>query len=421
MLTIKSATGSSPTTLCLYTPFRGLPAPTSRVSEYHPGYTKEMIPLPPEAVRPEAGWNKLDFPVWGLSRAAEMHVLLTGDDWATLRGQLAAARSVTVAWDDDAGGTGSATLYVVDAVPVSDSRATVGEGDDTQVLYWLTLTDVRDNWCEAMYTSAATYTDMPPATWGDLLEDLILQATGVTVSSTLIDGLVGGYPLPNAYFSPLRLRGRNACALADAVAALLQLRILVSPTGGVTVQDAAAARTTLAVPVTDLAAGGYRKPSDTTAATLQVTQYDQDGIVGAAEQSVGGGVDGDLAVWLPFGPAGWGEWAAGYALWTDIDVPDMGFAGFVAHPTSSAVDRWVLDHENGITWWLDGCPWPLVGSPGGAVYQPERLLNACRILDTNGCLSNIRFTWRKPDGTIYCETLEDCPVCADEPAPAPCP
>lgn len=420
MLTIASSTASQPVVYPLDLPFDGLAAPTRRAPQYPAGYTREVVPRPPEVPATDPGWNRLDWPVHGASRAAEMNALLTGDDWAALRTQLSAARAVTVAWDDGAGGTGSAKLYVKDVVAVSDSRPGLA-GDDTQVLYWLTLADYRFTAASVSYAATA-YTETPPATWGDLLADLILQAFGQSLANVAgLNSAVSSFPPPTTYFSTLRLRGRNVVTLADAVAGAIQVRLYVALDGTVSWQTAATASAALVPPVGDLAAGGYRTPNKGRAASLFVTEYDANGIASLGTQVVGGGVTGTLDVWLPYCSSGWAAWAAQYTAWTDVPAPDMTFAGYPGYPASAAVDRFLLDHDAGTCSWLSdgaGYPWPLVGTPFAAV--PERPVNFCAILDTHGCWAGLRVTWRKPDGTFTCEDVVACPTCPDEPAPAHC-
>ena len=346
MLTIKKPGSSTEYVACV--PFADCPHPLPRIPDT---VGRDVVPVPRLRGRLAAAYNTLDWPVWGLTRPAELHVLLPGDEWATLRASLDADRAVTVTFGDGINDDQTASMYVVESVPVSDSRDAPAETPSgEQVLYWLTLSDGRYQWAQETYSSGA-YTGTAPASWGALLSDLILQATGQTVTAATINALTGSYPVPSVYFSSTSLRGRNVCTLTDAVAAALNLRVHVALDGTVTVQDASAAVSALSAPVDELNAGGYRESR--TAATLNCVEYTSSGVASSGTQAVSGGESGELTVWLPYGAGGWSTWATGYAAWSNGSIVNMGFAGFPTAPASALVDRFVVAHDDGMSWWVN--------------------------------------------------------------------
>jgi hypothetical protein len=416
MLTIRKA-GSS-TSYCLDSPFEGLPDPGVRLIPYHPSYTRDPLPLPPPPEPRVARWNCLDFPVWGLSRYAEMHVLMTGDDWAALSDSLDATGAVEVYWGGGADATdatdGSVSLRVVDAVPVADTRCTStlsGAPGGEQVLWWLTLSDARLRWAEVVYTNSP-YSTTAPSTWGVLLSYLA-GLLGQTIDAASIDSLVhADYGRPSDVFAPAFLRGRNVSVIIDAACAAINLRALVSTAGALSFQTVSAAASALTFTATDLSTGGLRQNG--WVETLSVVSYDRGGATGVYSVAAGGAA-GTLTVWLPHDATGRSRYATDYAAWVARDTPDLTLAGYHAPPASSIVGRWVLDHEAAVTHLRAdpaAYPWPLVGVPG-ATLPGDQPFNFCVVRDGDGDIIDIRITWKKPDGTFECEEVPDCPECEE--------
>jgi hypothetical protein len=411
MLTIRDAASESATEYVLCVPFEGLPDPEG-LEPWHPSYEKDPLPLPPKPQPCIARWNCLDFPLWGASRHAAMHVLLTGDEYADLDAALGATKQVKVKWGDEQTSlTGDVLLHIVDAVPVADSReSTTSSIGGEQVLWWITLADPRYRNAQITYESGA-YTTAAPATWGELLSDLIDQWNGQTYSASTIDALIDAdYGRPTDLFASTYLRGRNVAVLIDAVCAIVNLRPYVAPeTGEVTLHTATSAA--LSLTTTDLHAGGLR--SQRIAATLSVVEYNRGGVTSTASVAVTGGDNGTLTVWLPLDSTGRTQYAADYKLWVAGDVPDMTLAGFHTPPTSPRVGRWVLDHDAAVTHLRadpDDYPWPLVGRPGETLPN-DQLVNICVVRDGYGYVIDVRLTWKKPNGTYECELAPDCPEC----------
>jgi len=423
MLTISSATASTPTAFPACIPYDGFPPPRP-LPAYHPSYSKDPLPLPPTTPRGAPAWNRLEWPVWGLSRFAEMHMLLPGDDWIALSAQLDADRSVVIAFDDEAGGSGTVLLRIVDAVPVADTRATPSSSTSgaDEVLYALTLTDERYAWADNTY-SPDTLSLIAPTSWGSLLSSLIESATGVTISSTTIDADLTAagsiqYPQPQPLFASHHLHGRSASVLADAVAAALNVRILVVPNGtagSVSVQTwATAASTNDTSWVPDLCGGGFRtKPP---AGTITVTQYGTDGIIDVFPVAVVGATSTrSLAVWLPHNGTGRSRWVTDYTAWAAQELPDASVAGLTVPPPTSLIDRWVLDHDAGVTGlftdWAD-YPWPLIGLAVTPSALP-RFVELCVVKNVDGLVTDVRVTRLQPDDSITCDVADECPTCEE--------
>jgi len=417
MLTIRAA--ASETEYPLSIPFRDQPDPIRRFPQHSPSLNKTWLAQYATPDRPQPAWNRLDWPMWGLLRYAEMHVLLPGDDWVLLRDAIAADQLVTVSFDDAAGGTGSASLRVVDAQPVVDSR-TVPSGNATNsdtVLWHLTLTDERYVYAQRVHDGSGN--DL--SDWGHLIASLIEQATSQTVSATTIqtDLTAAGstqYDNPTSVWGNDNVVGQNLAALIDSACAAVNLRVAVALDGTLSVQTHVTAKDALEIVDADLATGGYRRPRERRAETLSLVRYARGGILATDTRSVPDGVAGTLTAWVPHSTDdALDRYAADYRAWTEIDTPDMTLTGYLPPPTSACVDRWILDHDKAVSaLWCDGAdyPWPLVG---GLAVGRDQLLNACYTTDGYGNVTGIRFQWLKPDDTVRCEDLKECPTCPPPP------
>lgn len=418
MLTIRAASSSTSYPLCL--PFTGCPAPERRFPTDSPSINKTWLAQYALAERPAPDWNRLDWPVWGLLRYAEMHVLLTGDDWYALSATFItnSGNRVTVAYDDTVGGSGTVALRVVDATPIADCRAAPSGLPlaDASVLWHLTLTDERYFWAQRVHDG--TGNDM--ADWGHLVAALILKAADVSVSPTALQSaLVAAgatqYDTPSTVWTSDNIKGQNLAGLVDSACAAVNLRVVVGLDASVTVQTHVGATAALLTPIGDLAAGGYRL--GTRALVHDLVFYNRGGVVSTLTQSVPTGVSGTLTSWIPHSSSNAvARYVTDYANWTAPHVPHMTLAGFPAPPATAMVDRWVLDHDGATSSLLsDGAhyPWPLIG--GLPVAPADRLVNVCLVRDAYGVVTGMRTSWERSDGSIVCNDVGDCPTCPPPP------
>jgi len=414
MLTIRA--GSTAYPLCL--PYDGCPRPQLTLADYHPGFYAEPYPLPPRTKRVTPSWNVIEWPVWGATRYAEGHLLVDGETWASLRAELPSDGAVTVAYDDGVGGTGELKLYVVAHVPVSDSRvspssSTAGNGE---VLYHLLVSDARYLASEPPVVNAAS-----ASTWGNLIATLLQTAFGWTTSASALDALIDAdYGTPGATWAYSKLLGRSAACVLDAALAAVSLRALFKHDGTVLFQTATAAATVSFPHAADLHSGGFVSLAEERAGSLSIVPYTWAGTSNPVTRGVSGGTAPRIVVWLPYSTtAAQAQYAADYAAWTTGDVPNGYFAGFLSMPSSALLDRWILDHDRGVTGFVTGVtgyPWPLVGSLSVS-DEADRLVNACLTRDGYGNVTGLRLSWLKPDGTVVCEDVADCPTCTSPPPP----
>ena len=417
MLTIRGRNLTTEYAACV--PFADCPPPPGRLSDYHPSFYAESLPLPPRARRDPPQWNRLEWPVWGLSRFAELHLLLTDDDWFALSAEVGDTRKVDVLYDDTLGGSGTVQMRVADAVPIADTRAAVtGTPDgDSQVLWALTLTDERYAWADVVYTTAPA----AAATWGALISDLVLEATGVSLSATDINTALTAagttqYANPTAVWGGDRFLGHNAAMLADAACAAVCSRLLVSPDGTIYFQTWEDARGENQTPVydwpwSDLHGLGAKLPVP--AGNLEVVEYGASGPTAVHTVPTGSTANRTVTVWLPHDADGRTRFAADYYEWHQRVRPHAAFAGFVAFPLSSYADTWVIDHDAGTSRLLTALtdyPWPLVGSGGGGSGSGG-VLTLCLVKDAYGVITGIKMVRRGSDGTYVCEDVPDCPTC----------
>lgn len=438
MLTLSGGGVYGTVTVPLCIPFPDQPPPVRQIPHPNPWTDKCWLPAPPDWERPEPKWNLLDYPLWGMSRFAEMNVLLTSDDWAALRAVIGAGNQVTLFFDDgNPGGAGSLPMLVHSAIPVADCRALpTGEPvtlnpADPLVLWHLTLVDYRYQHAAQVITAA----DIPRTTWGSLLSSLI--APFATVSASTINTLLanaadgaGNYDDPTDVWESEVLLGMSRVAVLDAAAAAVGLRVVYPFDQNAVFQSHVTATAALLTPdpypMVDLHWGGFRRVKDQRCAQLTVVRYGSDGIEGTATATIPDGQSGQLTAWLPHtNSTSFTRYARDHRNWTEQDAPHMAFAGFPACPTSALIDRYWLDHDAGVSWCLSEggqYPWPLIGqdlgsSGGGAAGGGDGVVKICITRDAYGAMTGIQYVI-KNGATYTCVEADDC---CDAPSPPPPP
>lgn len=308
--------------------------------------------------------SRLTWPVVGASRPARGMFVIDGYSLGLLRDQLGTSNAVTLGFRDSPDASDAARtfpLFLIDAVPVAREAFDALPADEPAVdeLYVMELADQRHYWC-ALAGLSSTTTDRP-ASYPALISALLARVGATAAVDAVASAYTAGGRFPTERWLCRDARQTDVATLLDYAAGCVGSRIVITPTGGITVQRPTAANRLVASDWHDAQvlddrhdAGGLLDDIESLAATVEARW--ESGVHGTA--LVGTGSPGKTqTVWHDAGgrdlagllTAHITQWAADYVAWGS-SVLDATYAGFVTPPHSGFVGDVELYHDAAEGW-----------------------------------------------------------------------